>query len=222
MDAEHASGYDQPWGEFILAGRARITYKLEDITGDTCLLQRYTSVDPELLDRYSIRAVFISGSGTDKDDYDPVEQQGLRDVIRDSTVPIFGFCGGFQVLAETLGAALERIGRIEEGADDSDPDYEAGWQKEVGYLPVEMDPDHVLAEGLGTSPVFRQHHTWEIKDLPEGFSNYASSDVTPLQMMVAEDRPVVGTQFHPEYYTEEHPAGRVLIENFCRWAGLIS
>jgi gamma-glutamyl-gamma-aminobutyrate hydrolase PuuD len=34
--------------------------------------------------------------------------------------------------------------------------------------------------------------------------------------------PIVGTQFHPEYWTDEHPAGKILIENFCRWAGLIS
>jgi gamma-glutamyl-gamma-aminobutyrate hydrolase PuuD len=33
---------------------------------------------------------------------------------------------------------------------------------------------------------------------------------------------MVGTQFHPEYWTDEHPAGRTLIANFLTWAGLRS
>jgi len=32
---------------------------------------------------------------------------------------------------------------------------------------------------------------------------------------------MVGTQFHPEYATDEHPAGRLLIENFMKWSDLI-
>ena len=221
VDNEHASGYKQSWGEFILAARTRITYRLEDITGDTCLLQRYNNVDPDLIDRYAIRAMFISGSGTDKDEYDSAEQEGLREVIRQSTVPIFGFCGGFQVLAETLGAPLERIGEIPGGVADPDPDYVPGWLKEVGYMPVELASEHELAAGLGEAPVFRQHHNWEIKDLPEGFSNHARSAITEYQMVAHDGLRIMGTQFHPEYYTDEYPAGRVLIENFCRWSGIL-
>ena len=221
VDNEHKWGYQQSWGEFVLAARTRITYRLEDITGDTCLLQRYPRVGQELIERYSIRAMFISGSGTHKDDYEEAEQEGLREVIRRSEIPIFGFCGGFQLLAETLGAPLERIGPIPDGEEDPDPDYEPGLLKEVGYLPVDVESAHPIAEGLGGSPIFRQHHNWEIKQLPPGFVNHASSRITPNQMVVHETLPIMGTQFHPEYYTDEHPAGRVLIENFCRWSNLI-
>ena len=39
--------------------------------------------------------------------------------------------------------------------------------------------------------------------------------------MVDDEHRIVGTQFHPEYATEEHPAGDILIRNFMEWAGLI-
>ena len=32
----------------------------------------------------------------------------------------------------------------------------------------------------------------------------------------------MGTQFHPEYFTAEHPAGGRLIENFMRWSGILT
>ncbi len=56
---------------------------------------------------------------------------------------------------------------------------------------------------------------------PEGFTTLASTPVTAVQMAVDDDRRMVGTQFHPEYYTDEHPAGRVMIENFLRWAEIV-
>ncbi len=44
----------------------------------------------------------------------------------------------------------------------------------------------------------------------------------PLQIIIHHQLPIIGTQFHPEYYTDEHPAGCILIRNFCQAAGLIS
>ena len=39
--------------------------------------------------------------------------------------------------------------------------------------------------------------------------------------MIDDERHMVGTQFHPEYWTDEHPMGEQLIANFMRWVGLI-
>lgn len=204
VDNEHEWGYAQPWGDMVAAMRTKIAYRLEDITGHTCLLQRWHRVTPELVDAYDIQAIFISGSGAHKDEYDKDLQAGVRDVIRAADRPMFGFCGGMQLVFETLGAPLERIGPIPEGETDKHPDYEPGWMKEVGYLPVTLGADHPLTEGLGDGPVFRQHHTWEIKTVPDGFVNHASTDVTPNQLVIGSDLPIVGSQFHPEYFTDEH------------------
>ena len=221
VDLEHESGRSGEMGTFLLANRTRITYLLEDITGDTCLLQRYHTVNPAFIARHGIRAMFLSGSGTDASEYDEASKAGLREVIREARIPIFGFCAGWQWMAESLGSPIEHVGRIPDGEPDSDPDYMPGWLTESGYLPVEVVADHRVLEGLGEAPVFRHFHGQEIKQLPEGFSNYARTTVTEHQLAIHDTLPLLGTQFHPEYPTEEHPEGRVLIENFCRWSGLI-
>ena len=223
VDNEHATAYDKPWGEKIMANRTRIKYELEDLSGDTCLIVRWDHVDPDLLRSIDARAVFISGNSATADQYDPDLQLGLRDVLLDRAWPTFGFCGGHQVLGEVYGAPLEPIGPRDrrDEAFGAEADATEDMTVERGYLPVEVTAPHPLLEGLGEAPVFRQAHSWELKTVPDGFTNYASSPVSPIQLIVHDQLPIVGTQFHPEYATDEHPAGRRLIENFMRWSGLI-
>jgi GMP synthase (glutamine-hydrolysing) len=133
---------------------------------------------------------------------------------------VFGFCGGLQFIGQTLGAKLDRIGRLDDGDVDPHPHYEPGWRKELGYLPVELVGDHPLLDGLDRSPVFRHAHTRHLEELPDGFVNLARTEVTEHQYIAHPTRRVAGTQFHPEYFTDEHPAGRLLIENYCAWSGI--
>ena len=222
VDNEHETGYAQPWGERIMAARVRIKYRLEDMTGQPCLIVRYNLVTPQLINSVGAKAIFISGNSADMPDYDPADLTGIREVITAGELPMFGFCGGFQLMADTLGAPLQRIGRLAEGDPDPNPNYAPGWKKEFGYEPVRLTGEHRMLEGLGPQPVMRHAHTWHISAEPQGFQNYGETDLTQVQLIIHDKRPIVGTQFHPEYYTEEHPAGRRLIENFCRWAGLLS
>ena len=92
---------------------------------------------------------------------------------------------------------------------------------EFGYHSVNFTrSDHPLLEGLGPSEVFRHAHGLHVPEPPPGFDVVATNEVTPVQMAVDDNRCLVGTQFHPEYWTDEHPAGRTLIANFLRWAGI--
>ena len=220
IDNEHASGYDKPWGEKIMAARVRIKYRLEDMANTPCLIIRYDRVTPELLREVGAKALFISGNSAAPSDYSEAEQAGLRAALREQALPTFGFCGGFQVMAETYGARLEPIGPSEADADQDEDSFAPGMKKEVGYLPVTLKGNHPLLTSLGDAPVFRHAHAWEIKDVPAGFKVYAATEVSPIQMIVHDTLPLMGTQFHPEYYTDEHPAGRTLIENFLAWSGL--
>lgn len=220
VDYEHSSTYAKPNRDWLLAARARIAYMLQDVTGRRCLLQRYTDVDAGIVDEVGVAGIFISGNGADPELYDDDDLAGLRAIIRSGTTPVFGLCGGMQLIGQTLGAPLDRIGRLDDGEEDSHPDYQPGWRKEVGYLPVEPIGDHPLLAGLGSAPVFRHAHTQELKALPDGFVNLARTDVTELQYLAHESMPVAGTQFHPEYFTDDHPAGRRLIANFCDWASI--
>ena len=123
-------------------------------------------------------------------------------------------------MGTTLGARLDRVGRLGDDEVDPHPKYEPGWRKELGYEPVELIGEHPLLDGLDRHPVFRHAHTSELKNAPAGFVNLARTDITELQYLAHETLPLAGTQFHPEWWTDEHPAGRRLIANFCTWAGV--
>ena len=220
VDYEHASTYEQPRADRLLAARTRISYRLQDLSGHRCLLQRYTDVDADIVDELGIAAVFISGNGAPAEAYDPADLVGLADIVRRGTTPVFGFCGGFQFIGLTLGAPLDRIGPLGDDEPDSHPDYQPGWRTELGYEPIEVTAEHPLVDGLGERPVVRHAHAWELKDLPDGFVNLARTATSEIQCIAHETLPLAGTQFHPEYWTDEHPAGRRLIANFCAWAGI--
>ncbi|MEZ4620297.1 MAG: hypothetical protein R2867_32975 [Caldilineaceae bacterium] len=221
IDNESEKGYESPWGERLMAARVRIKYRLEDLTNQPCLIVRYNKVSTDLLRHYEIQAIFISGSGTDPDQYNPAEQAGMYDALRTKQWPAFGFCGGMQAMSESFGVPIERIGALGPNEEDPNPNFAPGYKKEFGYEPVQLLKPHPILEGLGEAPVFRHAHSWEVKSVPAGFSLYASTATTPVQLIIHDALPIVGTQFHPEYWTDEHPAGKILIENFCRWAGLI-
>lgn len=221
VDNEHINAYAKPWGEKIMAARVRIKYRLEDLTGDQCLIVRYNQVSPALLERLAARAIFISGSSANPDEYNPAEQAGLHKVITSKQWPVFGFCGGFEVMIEAFGGSVAPIGPLADGETDPNPEFAAGMKKEFGYQPIQITKSHPLLAGLGEAPIMRQAHSWEAKSVPEGFENYGETAVSRHQIIIHNTHPIIGTQFHPEYYTDEHPAGQLLIQNFCRLAGLI-
>jgi GMP synthase (glutamine-hydrolysing) len=221
VDYEHPDGRSKPWGEALLAARAWITYRLEDLAGQHCMLVRYDRITPELVERLGAKALFISGNSTDPNHYDPERLEPLRTIVTDGDVPTFGFCGGFQFIADALGADVARVEIDPQTAPaERVREYPDGRLAEVGYHPVDLVSDHPLLAGLDPEPVVRHSHSLEIPTLPTGFTKLASTAITEIQMAVDDERRLAGTQFHPEYYTDGHPAGRRMIENFLSWAGV--
>jgi GMP synthase-like glutamine amidotransferase len=205
-----------------MAARVRIKYELEDLSGQPCLVVRYSHVTPELLRGVGAQAVFISGNSASANEYSTAEQAGLFAALRERTWPVFGFCGGHQVMGQAYGVPLEPIGALDDGEEafGEAADFAPGMKHELGYFPVDIVGEHPLLEGLGSAPIVRHAHAWELKAVPDGFTNYASTALSPIQMMIHDELPIVGTQFHPEYATDEYPAGRRLIANFMQWIGL--
>ncbi len=223
VDFEHATGYDGEHAERVLAARTRITYRLEDLSGLPCHLVRYDRLDQALLDQLGATALLISGNSVTPDVYQPDEVAPIHDILRRTTLPIFGFCGGFQLLAQALGA---EVVALDGPVDDDNPVVFArpdGRPFEYGYHPVDSlaaAKGHRLWDGLSDQPVFRHAHGFHVPNPPDGFETLASTRITPVQVAVHEERKIVGTQFHPEYWTDEHPDGRTVIANFFDWAGL--
>ncbi|NOX30792.1 MAG: hypothetical protein GXP35_12215 [Actinobacteria bacterium] len=217
VDIEHASGFAKPHGDWLYAARARISYALEDVVGDDVHLIRYSKLDAEAMARLKPRCLLLSGNTADPQTYGPNGLDGLFRILTTTSLPVFGFCGGHQMLARAFGVEITRLGRADPAFD---PDGNEAWISESGYSEVSVD-DHPVFEGLGQSPIVRHAHTWEVPAVPRGFTGVARTSTTAIQAMAHEQRPIFGTQFHPEWWTDENPAGRRMIENFCSWAGLL-
>lgn len=222
VDNEHVAGYAKPWGERIMAARIRIKYDLEDMSGHPCLIVRWDRVTPDLLRSVGAVGVFISGNSAPADAYPESELDGLLVAIRTLEWPVLGFCGGHQVVGRAFGAQVEPIGELDEGVESfgEAADVAPGMKHELGYFAVDITRSHPLVDGLGARPVMRHAHSWELKAVPSGFTNYAATELSPIQLIIHDGAPIVGTQFHPEYFTDDHPAGKQLIQNFMRWSGL--
>lgn len=215
VDLEHIRvQQDQEKWYKHLRETADIKYKLEEISGDLCLVLRYEKLSPELLRELNVRAVLVSGNITEFHHYSEDDLAGLRAIFREAARPTVGFCGGAQMMAETYGSRAAAIDESEAG-DMMD----GAWQErthELGFMQVRQTKPHPLFEGFSDEMTFFESHYWEIKDLPEGFETFAETDVTPIQFMAHESLPLFGTQFHPEAFTEDNPDGRKFLENFFK------
>jgi GMP synthase (glutamine-hydrolysing) len=226
VDLEHARlQQDDPGrGAASLANRLRIQYRLEDLSGDVCLTMRYHQVTPVRLAALPVRALLVSGNATEFAHYSAESLAGLRSVLRSAAYPTLAFCGGCQILAESYGATIGPIGALPPDTDDDDAQHPLapGMIQERGFLPVRVIQPHPLFAGLGEQPIFLESHYWEVKAPPPGFAVYAATAKCAIQMLAHSAYPLYATQFHPEYYDEEHPDGRRLIENFFRLAGVLA
>lgn len=220
VDTEHASGYERRHAGFLLAARTRLTYALEDLVGDDVHLLRYSKVDAAAIERLGPRALLLSGNSADPAAYGP-ELDPFLSVLRSTDLPTFGFCGGHQMMCRAHGIALERLGPAPDGLADDEVavDDRGRWLVERGYDEVELD-NHALFDGIARPAVVRHAHSWQVADVPDGFSVMGRTELSPVQVMIDDQRRHVGTQFHPEWWTEEAPAGRTMIANFVDWAGI--
>jgi len=224
VDYEHPDGFTAEYSQRMQAARTWITYRLEDLADMHCMLVRYDRLSWELLDRLQAKAIFISGNSIDPDRYDPDATRTLTHVIADSGLPIFGFCGGWQIMATALGANVIPLDFSAEMVDGDDRlvTLPGGRPFEYGYHQIELSASHAVFEGIEPEPVVRHAHGLHVPagNPPSGFETLAANTLTPVQMAADDNRRMIGTQFHPEYWTDEHPAGRMVISNFLTWAGV--
>lgn len=217
-----------------------VKLKLEALSRQPCLVQRYCDTSLEALRSLGVRALAISGNATAYEDYGPDAFAELYRIIRAAEWPIIGFCGGHQIIALAHGVEVGPMRRLRPGeADVTDLDA-PGYLKEWKFMPVSVTSPDPLLDGLGPAPTFLEMHYCEAKQLPPGFRLLAATSDCEVQLMRQEDRPVYGAQFHPECYTEwpndqrcekvnivypsgydrAAPDGRKLLMNFFQIAGL--
>ncbi len=164
-------------------------------SGDAVEVAHYEEIDPEWLRRAS--SVVLSGSSAPWSAHDPAELDRLGDAVLAAGRPVLGICAGMQLLAVFAGGS---IGRSRTG--------------EHGYLPIRIHDRADLLHGLPSKAVVFHDHDDEVVDLPEGFRVLASSAGCAVQAIADPARRWWGTQFHPEEYRSEDPAGEQILRTF--------
>ncbi len=187
-----------------------------ELSGLRCVVVHYTQLKLEDLPRTNIRVLLINA--LDKECSVEARAEILR-VCRETKLPIFGFCGGYQLIAEAFGGAIAYMRKLRPGETDPRPTYQPGQFKEWGFMPVLLTQRDPLFAGLGDRPLVRQMHAWHVTKLPDVFTILAATDECPIQAIKHKQQLVYGTQFHPEQYDDEHRDGRTILQNFYKLAG---
>ncbi|MGQ0603258.1 MAG: hypothetical protein ACT4QE_16360 [Anaerolineales bacterium] len=143
------------------AGRLRIKYRLEDLSGEPCLIMRYHHVTPEKLRALNIKALIVSGNSTEFEHYPEKTLTGLRAALRVGAWATLAFCGGSHILSQTYGSAIGPIGPRPNGESlpTDNAKLSPGMIQERGFMPMRVLEPHPFFDGLGDTPVFSNHTT---------------------------------------------------------------
>ena len=187
------------------ASRARNFERLRErlavaADGEAVEVAHYDAVDPQRLARAS--SIVLSGSSTPWARRDPTELDRLGDAVVAAGRPVLGICAGMQLQVRFCGG-----------------EHRPSLTPEHGFLPIQVLDRDDLLRGVPDEAVVFHDHDEEITTLPAGFRVLAATPVCAIQAIADSDRRWWGTQFHPEEFRPEHPAGERILRNFLLLAG---
>jgi len=200
--------------------------RFEELSGEPCLLVRYKSFNPRLLQELQPSAIVMSGFGRSFETFDRKHLVGVNDAVKRAEVPILGICGSHQLNAMLYSADIRKVTQFEDmpmrklrpGEPDHMPAYHPGYFKETGFHHIRIVEDDPLFRGFRGTLFCLESHYCEVKALPKGFRLLASTDDCLVQAYRHGAKPVYGVQFHPECFTPAYSDGERLLENFFRLA----
>lgn len=143
--------------------------------------------------------VVLSGRFSDKAlPYEDMLEEFREEIhwLRETRMPVLGICMGLQLLCAAHGVGIKRLER-EEG--------------EFGFMPIRLRDGWPMPEGSGEYIRCLAMHRCQVERVPEEFVGLAGSELCDVQMIAHKSRPMVGVQFHPEFYTAAYPDGNILL-----------
>ena len=173
----------------------RLRERIGDASGEAVSVVHYEDVDTAQLRGAS--SVVLGGSSAPWSAHDAAELERLGDAVRSAGRPVLGICAGMQLQAVFAGGT---IGRSRTG--------------EHGYLPIRVQDQSDLLRGLPLEAVVFHDHDDEVTVVPAGFRVLASSADCAVQAIADPVRRWWGTQFHPEEFRPEDPAGEQILRTF--------
>ena len=207
---------------------ARVKARLEQASGERCLIVPYQEFDMKVVDQLRPRAIAMSGFGGHFEDRKVSWFLGMDEVLHKAVdMPIICFCGSHQVLGFSFNQNLKKtkqwedpvIRRLRPTEDtprraSTDPKMKDRFLAE-GFYPITQTRSNPLFKGLPKTMMMRCSHSCEVKKLPKDFDPIATSKHCKIEGMRHRDRPLYGVQFHPEMYDGPYLHGKTLLENFA-------
>lgn len=123
--------------------------------------------------------------------------RGEIDLVKNFPRPIFGICFGFEIIAHTFGAKLERMEN-----------------KEKGILDIKITEQDDLFLNISGFQVFESHR-WVVREPGENLIALAISK-DGIEVIKHKTKPIYGVQFHPEMFVEK-TCGDEIFYNFLRF-----
>ncbi|MFD3544813.1 type 1 glutamine amidotransferase [Streptomyces sp. NPDC058655] len=139
-----------------------------------------SSVPARLEGRY--QAIVLSGTKVRA--YDREYYKPLIDLVTGSDVPVFGICGGMQILAVAAG------GRLAPGP------------QRVGGYEVQVDKEEPLFTYVKPTVTVFHRHTLYLEEAPEGFRSIGRSEHAPVEFLRSDDGRILGAQAHLEFRSD--------------------
>lgn len=199
------------------ANTLRIKSRAEQLSGLPCLVVHHTNLPaPELLCP-NIRAIMVNHN---VQPISPEMDEVLYTFIRQTAIPMIGFCGGHHHIYQAYGGVCTDMRLLRDSEIDPNPSYQPGYFKEWGFTRVRILKQDPLFEGLGDEIIVMEQHVSECSRLPEEFQLLASTHECRVQAIRHRGKVLCGTQFHPEAWDDKHMDGRRVLQNFMRIAGM--
>jgi GMP synthase-like glutamine amidotransferase len=176
-----------------------IRRQLEQLAGVTVRSRLYLDAD----DFADAAAVVLSGSFAPWALHDSAALARLGASVGRFEGPVLGICAGMQLQMMFAGGAIAQRER-----------------PAVGYGAIDVLDEDGLLLGLGVAASVYEHHSFNVLAAPEGFAVLARSGDCAVEAVAAPERRWWGTQFHPERFDDQHPAGARVLRNFFALAGL--
>ncbi len=179
----------------------RAAKNIEKYTGQT--IQRIDYTEPNLngkVIKASPDLVILTGSSAllsqpkTRALFEPEMQ-----LVRDANFPILGICYGHQIIGSAFNSPMRDIGQMLRR-----------------YEQVSLLTNHPLFDGLPSELVVAESHRQELALVPESFLHLARSLSTHVEAIAHRSRPIYGVQFHPERSTDDHPHGRIILQNLMK------
>ena len=192
--------------ERIVAALGRVRAKIIRMAHPDASLEDIARTKPQ--------GIIISGSNTgrmvvsDPENREVKRHRGYRITRRavsdaiEKGIPLFGICGGYQLLAQHFGYS---IGELEEP--------EVGW-REVRL--TKFGKIHPLFQGIPETFQFYQHHKRHVKGIRD--DSVLARDGAGAPQAVVFQSQVYGVQFHPEYALEDRTSRSLVLDNFVFYA----